>query len=88
MTDGRGAVLPKLGTFVLLHSGSGGMPDGGPSTPSLQLSRELSRGHVFARVYMTGHVFLGVSIFCFGEGFASPRIAIWRGGSMVGPRRP
>ena len=44
LTDGRGAVLPKLGTFVLLHSGSGGRTDGGPSTPPLQLSREFVRG--------------------------------------------
>ena len=42
LTDGRGAVLPKLGTFVLLHSGSGGRTDGGPRTPTLQLSRELT----------------------------------------------
>ena len=34
LSDGRGAVQPKLGAFVRLHSGSGGRTDGGPGTPS------------------------------------------------------
>jgi hypothetical protein len=40
---GRGTVLPRLGSFVLLHSGPAGQPDEGPCTPSLQLSREFVR---------------------------------------------